>query len=432
MWFGLEKDMPREIRLCGQLFVLGILLLGLPCPLWAEDPNVHQEHSQLRSLIEEALQHNPELVAEHAQVEAMVERVPQSHSLDDPELTFRLWNTPNSLDVTRSDRTIFGLAQQFPFPGTLSEQEHIAEHVVEQAEQRLAGKKREIIAAVKVAYYEWWYAHQAIEIHHQEATRLQQFFEGATAKFRVGKGTQVDVLKAQVEQSKWFQHLPILEQQKETAQAHLNTILNREAHAPLGLPLEPGGALRVLSLEYLQGQALQERPEIKEAALAVEQFDSTIKLAELQTYPHLRVEVQRWQNRHANDGFGGIVSINLPFVFWTKPKYEAGVREAMAHREVAQFKKRTLENQTRFQIQDLMAQIEAKKNVLNLYKTTVLPQAKLTLRAAIAGYRTDRNDFLDLIAADRALLTYQLEFVRTLVDWEQVLAKLERVVGTEL
>ena len=181
--------MPREMRMCGQLLLLSTLVLGVPCPLWAEDPNVHQELIPLRSLIEEALQHNPELVAEQAQVEAMVEHVPQSNSLDDPELTIRLWNTPNSLDVTRSDRTIFGLAQQFPFPGTLSEQEHIAEKVVEQAEQHLAGKKREIIAAVKVAYYEWFYVHQALEIHHQEALRLKQFFEAATAKFRVGKGT---------------------------------------------------------------------------------------------------------------------------------------------------------------------------------------------------------------------------------------------------
>ena len=415
-----------------QWLSLSILLLVLPHPTWAEGQNVIQEHIQLHSLIQEALQHNPELVAEQAQVKAMQERIPQSNALDDPELTVRLWNTPNSLDVTRSDRTIYGLAQQFPFPGTLSEQEHIAEKVMEQAEQRLAGKKREIIAAVKVAYFEWFYTHQALEIHHQEAKRLKQFFEAATAKFRVGKGTQVDVLKAQVEHSKWFQHLPILEQQKETARARLNTILNRETDAPLGVPLEPIGELRALSLEHLQKQALQQRPEILESALAVEQFDSTIKLAKLQTYPHLRVEVQRWQNRHADDGFGGIVSINLPFSFWTKSKYEAGVREALAHREVAQFKKRTLENQTRFQVQDLVAQIQAKRKILDLYKTTVLPQAKLTLKAAIAGYRTDRNDFLDLIAADRALLTYQLEFVRTVVDWEQLLAKLERVVGTEL
>ena len=79
-----------------------------------------------------------------------------------------------------------------------------------------------------------------------------------------------------------------------------------------------------------------------------------------------------------------------------------------------------------------MARITAKSKILELYKTTVLPQAKHTLRAAIAGYRTDRNNFLDLIEADRALLTYQLEFFRALADWKQLLAKLERVVGIAL
>ena len=428
----MENTMSREIRLCWQWLLLSTLLLGLPGTLWAEDSNVHQEPIPLRTLIEEALQHNPELVTKQAQVDAMVERIPQSNSLDDPELTIRLWNTPNSLDVTRSDRTIYGLAQQFPFPGTLSRQESIAEKVAEQAGQRLAGKKREIIAAVKVAYHEWLYVYQALEIHHQEAMRLKQFFEAAKAKFRVGKGTQVDVLKAQVEQSKWFQHLPVLEQQKETAQAHLNTILNREPQAPLGAPVQSVREPMTFSLKPLQEQALQQRPEVREATLAVEQQNSAIKLAELQTYPHLRVEVQRWQNRNANDGFGGIVSINLPFVFWTKPKYEAGVREAIAQKQVARFKKRAVENQTRFQVQDLIAQLTAKQTILTLYTTTVLPQTKLTVKAAVAGYRTDRTDFLDMISADRALLAYQLEYVRTAADWEQLLARLEQVIGAEL
>ncbi|MDT7040787.1 TolC family protein [Candidatus Nitronereus thalassa] len=309
-------------RICWKCLLLSTFFLGLSWPISAGAQISSNEIIQLGPLIQEALQNNPELVAEQALVEAMIERVPQSKSLEDPELTLRLWNTPNSLDVTRSDRTIIGLGQQFPYPGTLSQQEHIAEKVVEQAEQRLAGKKREIIAAVKVAYYELFYAHQAIEIHHQEAKRLKQFFDAATAKFRVGKGTQVDVLKAQVEQSKWFQHLPILEQQKQTARAHLNTMLNRDAEASLGVPLEPMSEPKPLSWEHLQNQAVQQRPEILEAGLAVQQFDSTIKLAELQTYPHLRVEAQRWLNRNEEDGFGGIVSINLPFAFWTKPKIE--------------------------------------------------------------------------------------------------------------
>ncbi len=417
---------------CRQGLLVGSLLLGLPWPIWGADSNVKANHIQLGSLIHEALHHNPEVVAAHTHVVAMRERIPQSRSLDDPEMTLRLWNTPSTLNATRSDRTIFGLAQQFPFPGTLSEQEHLAEKVVAQAEQRFKAKTREIIAAVKIAYYEWFYALQALKIHHQEAKRLKQFFEAATAKFRVGKGTQVHVLQAQVEQSKWFQHLPFLDQQKETAEAHLNTLLNRDPKAPLGLPLHPLDTSKTFSLTRLQKQALVQRPEIREAALLVDQLNSTIKLAELRTYPHLRVEVQRWQNRNADDGYGGVVSINLPFALWTKPKYEAGVREALANRDVAQFKKRNLENQTRFQVQDFLTRIEAKKTILTLYKTTVLPQAKLTVKAAMAGYRTNRTDFQDLISADRAMLAYQLEYVRALADWEQLLAKLERVIGTEL
>ena len=419
-------------RFYGQCFLFSTLLLGLPCHVWAEDSNVNRDIIQLAPLIQEALQNNPEIVAAHARVAAMRERIPQSNALDDPEFTIRLWNTPNSLNVTRSDRAIYGLAQQFPFPGTLSQQEHIAEKTFEQAEQRLAGKEREISAKVKVAYFELFYAHQAIDIHHEQSSRLQQFFQSATAKFRVGKGTQVDVLKAQVELSKWYQHLPILEQQRETAQAHLNMLLNRSTNTPLGVPSEPSWASQDLSLATLQEQALQQRPEIREAALVVEQYNSIIKLAKLQTYPHLRVEVQRWQNYQMEDGYGGIASINLPFSFWTKSKYDAGVREAIAQREVAQFRKKTLENLTLFEIQDLLAQRNAKREILKLYKTTVLPQANLTLKAALAGYRTDRTDFLDLLEADRALLTYELDYVRTLVDWEQLLAKLVRIVGAEL
>jgi len=253
--------MQRAKIFCEQWLLLSILLFGLPGHILAGDQSFIQEIIKLGPLIQEALQNNPELMAEQAQVEAMQERVPQSNSLDDPEFTIRLWNTPNSLNVTRSDRTIYGLAQQFPFPGTLSQQEHIAEKIVEQAEQRLAGKKREVIAAVKVTYYEWFYTHQAIEIHHQEAKRLKQFFEAATAKFRVGKGTQVDVLKAQVEQSKWFQHLPILEQKKESAGARLNTILNRETHAPLGVPVKPIGEPRALSWNIFRTKPFSDDPK---------------------------------------------------------------------------------------------------------------------------------------------------------------------------
>ena len=424
--------MRRTRVICGWALILVSVLASSFGVCVAASPNASLGVLELAPLIKEALDRNPEVAAARAQLQAMMERIPQARTLGDPEVKIQLWNTPESLDLTKSQRTIYGLAQRFPFPGTLSRGEEIAASVGEQAEQRLAAKEREITASVKVAYYDLFYAHKAIEIHHEQIKLLKQFFEIANAKFRVGTGTQVDVLQAQVELSKLFQRLPLLEQREQTAQAHLNILLDRSPQAPLGVPRKPVVRLMTRSLEELQDQALRLRPELREADLAVAQYQSAIKLAKLQYYPHLRVELQRWQNYNTDDGFGGNFTLNIPFSFWTKSKYDAGVREAAARVEAARSRKQALENLTRFQVKDLVAQMKATERVVELYTTTVLPQARQTLNAANAAYRTDRTDFLDLIDAERALITYWLEYFRALVDREQQVATLERVVGVEL
>ncbi|GJL52975.1 MAG: cytochrome c [Nitrospirales bacterium] len=423
------KPVPRLGR---TTVVLSFVWVGAIGFAMAEGPGRQKTILELQPLIQEALQNNPEVAAAREQVQGMKERVPQAGVLEDPEVYIRLWNTPESLNVTKTDTTIYGLAQRFPVPGLLSQQEAVAIHEAKQAEQRLAAKILEITSSVTVTYYELFYAHSALAVHHEQVTLLKQFFEIANAKFKVGKGTQVDVLRAQVELSKLFQHLPILEQRQETAQAHLNTLLDRAPLTPLGIPRKPDNPPLTYSLDALQEEALQVRPELQEAGLAVAQYQSATKLARLRFFPHLRVELQRWQNYQADDGFGGNVTLNIPFSFWTKSKYDAGVREAAAQVAGARARKRTLENLTRFQIKDLVAQIQATEQVIYLFSTTVLPQAKQTLQAANAGYRTDRSDFLDLIDAERALLSYQLDYFRALADREQQIAQLEQVVGKDL
>ena len=406
--------------------------LGPSDPLPAQATDTTEPVLELVPLIQEAIQQNPEIAATQEQVLAMKERAPQVGALTDPELKVQLWNTPDSLNVTKTQTVIYGVTQQFPFPGLLSKKAEVATREAAQAEQRVAAKIREITAAVKMAFFELLFAHKAIEVHHEQQKLLRQFFDIANAKYGVGTRTQVDVLRAQVELSKISQQLPVLNQRRETAQAHLNTILDRDPQAPLGIPRAPRPQPLTHSLEELQEHALRLRPELQEADLAVTRFQSATQLAKLQYYPHLRVELQRWQNYHTDDGFGGNVMVNIPFAFWTKPKYDAGVREAAAQVRSAQAKQQTLVTLTRFQVKDLVVQIQATQEVLELYRTTIIPQSQQVLQAAHAGYRTDRTDFLDLIDAERALITFRLEYIRALVNREQQVAQLERVLGADL
>lgn len=299
-------------------------------------------------------------------------------------------------------------------------------------EQALRAKERDLIARVKRAYYDLFFAHKAIQIHHEQIDLLTQFLEAALAKFRTGKGSQVDVLKAQVELSTLHQELPVLEQRRETAQANVNTLLNRDPRAPLGLPQGPRTVRFDKDLDELFQMAADARPELKAAGLAVQRNEHARALADRQYYPDVTVAFQRFQNFQAPDGFGAVMSVNLPFSFWTKPKYDAGVQEATAAVAAARADFHTLENLTRFQIRDLLAKVRASWEVAMLYRTTVLPQAEQSVEAARAGYRTGRTSFLDLIEADRAWRDFQLAYYRSLVDREKRLAELEQVVGREL
>jgi len=386
----------------------------------------------LEDLIREALERNPELVSARKQWEASSQRIIQARSLDDPTLSVNLWNFPQSFNVTQTQNTIFSLSQNFPFPGKRALKSEIASRSAEITEQALHGKEKELIARLKQAYYDLFLAHKAIQIHHEQVGLLRQFFEIANAKFRAGKGTQADVFKAQVEVSVLHQHLPVLEQRQETAAALLNTLLDRDPLSPLGVPLEPSLRPIDTTIDDLHRLAMNARPELKAAELAVRHSEQSRMLAQRQYYPDFNVAFQRFQNFQANDGFGAYVAMTIPFSFWTKPKYDAGVQEALASVAAARAQRHTLENITRFQVNDILAKVRASEQVARLYHTTILPQAVQNLEAAQVVYRTGRGGFLDLIDTQRSLRGFQLEYYRALVERENRLAELEQVIGTVL
>jgi outer membrane protein TolC len=399
----------------------------------AQDPESSpRDRLVLPELIHEVLARNPELAATRKQWEAATNRIAQVRSLDDPILSLQLWNVPQPFNVARTENHIFGLSQNLPFPGKLGLKGEVASRTADMTEQAVRAKERELVTRLKQAYYDLFLMQKTIQIHHEQVELLKQFFEIANAKFRAGKGNQADVLKAQVELSLLQQQLPVLEQRRKTAAAMLNTLLDRDPSSPLGLAQEPSQLPIEKPLDDLHSLALNDRPELKAAELDVQRSEQSRALAQRQYYPDFNVAVQRFQNYQVTDGFGAYVAMSIPFAFWTKPKYDAGVQEAAAAVSVAQAQQHTLENLTRFQVNDLLARLQATDQVATLYRTTILPQAEQSLESARVGYRVGKGSFLDLIDAQRAWRGFQHEYFKAIVDRQHRLAELEQVVGITL
>jgi outer membrane protein TolC len=411
--------------------VIGILSVGLEGTLHSAEA----EPLQLDAVVAEALVRNPEIQAARHRWQAAKERAPQAAALDDPEFKVELFNYPNRLSPDASANTIFGLSQRFPYPGKRGLKESLVVREAGMAAALLRAKEREVAAQAKNAYYEVFLAHKAIEVHHRQIDLLKEFFEIANARFRAGKGAQVDVLKSTVEISKLSNELPVLDQQLETAKAKLNLFLSRDPQSPLGEPVEPvglGGKGARSTLDELYRTAIQNRPELRALDLEIARSQTAAALAQKQLYPDFNVTLNRFQNFDARDGFGGGVTMSLPFSFWTKPKYDAGIREAAANLDSAKATFQALQNQILFEVKDLLARIEAAEKMITLYKTTVLPQSQQTLESARISYQTGKAEFLTLLDAERAIKDFQLAYYRVLTESEQRMAELERAVGTDL
>ena len=420
-------------RLHGLTVAIMFVILFTGEELKAQDADsVPRDRLMLPELIQGVLARNPELVAARKQWEAATNRITQARSLDDPILSIQLWNVPQPFKATQADNTIFGLSQNLPFPGKLGLKGEVASRSAGMTEQAVHAKERELVARLKRAYYDLFLMQKTIQIHHEQVELLRQFFEIANTKFRAGKGSQADVLKAQVELSLLQQQLPVLEQRRKTAGAMLNTLLDRDPSLPLGLAQEPSPLPIDQPLDDLHRLALNDRPELKAAELDVQRSEQSRALAQRQYYPDFNVAFQRFQNYQANDGFGAYVAMSIPFAFWTKPKYDAGVQEAAAAVSVAQAQQHTLENLTRFQVDDLLAKLRATDQVATLYRTTILPQAEQSLESARVGYRVGKGSFLDLIDAQRTWRGFQQEYFKAIVDRQHRLAELEQVVGITL
>ena len=423
---------PNRRLYCAVVAVVLMLFLSSGLSRAQDSDSVLRKRLVLQELTQEVLARNPELVAARKQWEAATTRIAQARSLDDPILSVQLWNVPQPFKATQADNTIFGLSQNLPFPGKLALKGDVASRSAEMTEQMLRARERELVVRLKQAYYDLFLAQKAVQIHHEQVELLRQFVTIANAKFRGGMGSQADVLKAQVELSLLFQHLPVLEQRRKTTEAMLNTLLDRNPASPLGLAEEPAHLPFTHPADDLHSLALNERPEIKAAELDVQRSEQSRALAQRQYYPDFNVAFQRFQNYQANDGFGAYVAMTIPFAFWTKPKYDAGVQEAEAAVSVAQAQQHTVENMTRFQINDLLAKLRATDQMATLYRTTILPQAEQSLEAARVGYRAGKGGFLDLIDTQRAWRGFQLEYFKALVEHQYRLAELEQIVGITL
>ncbi len=383
-----------------------------------------------------ALERNPSIHAARAKVRRMGERIPQVTSLDDPMLNV----TPiGQMAETAAGQVglMTGISQKLPFPGKLDARGGIAAADVEMAKSDLERIRLAVIADTRQAYWGYYFSTRAIEVTQQSRDLLAQLQQSAESRYKANLATQQDVLRANVELSNLDNELLTLAQQRTTAAAMLNSLLDRSVTASLPSP-EPVELEKIaVNLDDLLQLAAAANPDLSKINARIEGERQRLRLAKLQRWPDLTVGLT--YNFVDEDGLAVMANgrdqwwvsfvINLPI--WGG-KLRAGEREAMWGMREGIADLLSAKNRVAFQVQDAAVKAQTQQRLVILFRDVILPQARQTVDASASGYQAGKVDFLTMVDNWRNLLNYQLMYHQSLAELEKDYARLQEAVGREL
>jgi outer membrane protein TolC len=425
-------------------WLFAMLLVWLPALLYGQDgadgllPSTvsvpgNVDVLSLDDLVREALEKNPEAQSALYTVQALERRVPQAKALPDPMVSVGWAGNLAPFSLQRSDPSSnrqVTVAEEFPYPGKLKLRGQIAGKDAEAAQADYEGIRRRIAAEVKSAFYDYYYFDQAIRTTNENKDLLEKLAKIAEVRYRVGKAMQQDVLRSQVEISLLLEKLTELNQQRDTAQARLNTFLLRSPDSPLPPPAEVQPATIHYSLDELYALAASNDIAVLRNQKTVEQGHLGVELAKREYRPDIGVSYM-YQQRSAQTDMNGLTfSVSVPIFYKAKQAQAvAGASKTLLSAEKMQDNRL---NEVRFELKQLYLEAKASERLLTLYSKGVVPQSSLALESSMAAYQVGNVDFLSLIANFTTLLSYETDYYRQLADYQTSIARIESLTGEDI
>ena len=188
----------------------------------------------------------------------------------------------------------------------------------------------------------------------------------------------------------------------------------------------------------IAGLIAERNPEIAALQQDIQSARHRVRLAQKRYYPDVTLGVDWIQTdeARADDVWGSgrdpiiaMVSFNIPL--WGD-SYRAGEQQARASMQATRQKKEQMQLDLSAQAADVLYQVAETRRKAALYENTLIPKGKEMVEVSESSYRAGGVDFLNLIDAQRKLLTFEVTYQRILTDHLQALAQLELLTGGQI
>ncbi len=373
----------------------------------------------VEALLDYAREHNPTLAVAKARADALLQRINQVRSLDDPELMYGYY-------VQRmNDRQMLSLSQRFPYPGTLQLRGEMAARTAEQAGFEALSTQRMIEEQIRIAYADLALLDATKRLLGENAALVKRMETVIEARIRSGQGTAAESLRNQIERERILDEQTTLRAQRTARAAALNALLGRTMDAELPLLEDLADQLPNDKIPPPRSPLLAGYPELMAADQAIQASQVGIDLARSEGLPGFSVGIEYM------DVAGGrrdewMVTAGIRLPIW-RERYRASQREARANARVAESRRQALHNLLAAEWQTAVQEKNDALRKVTLYRDRLIPQAQQVVTSEENAYRADRSDLLRVIETRRMLLDLERLFYQAAAQVIRSDATLRRI-----
>lgn len=356
--------------------------------------------------------------------------------LPDPTLSAMVYTPPMNFEPDRQLSEV-QVMQMIPWLDRLKAEKQRAHLEALVAQTQYQAELLRVIGEVRTAWFKLYVLQKQIETTEADQAQLKSLIETATARVQTGDAQPGDVLMASLELSSLQEQLLSYRQQRAATSAELNGLAGRDVLTPINPPSQIDVQLPMCDLDSLRQVAATNQPELNSARLRAAATRWGIEVARLKQRPDLAFGVG-WiamdapnavESNAGRDSITLSVSGNIPV---SRRKYAAMVSEASREHSAAHASIHELSLRLDALLVDLWEQAIASQKTVELYESSILPQARQAFEAGQKSLVNNTVSFDRVLRDYRTLLNLELGYHKALGQLAVTVARIRQVAGVDL
>jgi len=412
-----------------------------PLPAGAQSPVPRDRAITVKEAIALALQHQPTLAQADAAAAAAVGRTQQAASGLRPSMGLASQYSRSGPGQTSA---VGGTSSGSAYSASLSAQQLLydfrktrsrvsqARNLQESAHQAFAQTRQDIIAQVKQAYYLLLQDQRLVAVQQRNVSDQQAHLALAQARFAAGTGPRADVVKAETAVAEATLNLATAENAVALSRVNLNLAMGVDVRTPTLIAEADEPAPQVADQRSLVEIAFSKRPDYRQAEFNLMAAREAVRIARTGNRPGLFAQADyglRGTSFPPNDGTW-TYGVSLQWPLFDSGLTSGQVREAGANLRSAEASLRQAEQTVASEVTQAFVNLQTAEQQVTVAKAEVA-NAEESLRVATGRYEAGVAIYIEVLDAQRDLLTAQTNEVNSLHNLSTARAALRRALGME-